>query len=128
MLNTFNTKVPTKFTCIVSIRYANTNITSASGQLGADRNSASIVDGAASGSAAATSNAAAAACYAVDEDTSSHLAKEELNLLAKLIGGNEADGGGGSKDTFKLNLFDICGGGPEKHGCVLSPCDFVIFY
>ena len=45
--------------------------------------------------------------------------KEELNLLAKLIGGNEGDNGGG-RDTFKLNLFDICGGGgggvTEKHG------------
>ena len=78
-----------------------------------DANSASGVD-------ATASAPSSASCYAVDEETSSQLAKEELNLLAKLIGGNEADSG---KDTFKLNLFDICGGGTEKHGYALRLVD-----
>ena len=38
-------------------------------------------------------------------DDSTKLAKEELNLLAKLIGGNP-EGVASGKDTFKLNLFD----------------------
>ena len=95
----------------------NTKVPSTGSQPNAD--SASGVNATAS----APSNAAS--CYAVDEETSSQLAKEELNLLAKLIGGNEADGGSG-KDTFKLNLFDICGsggGGTEKHGYALRLVD-----
>ena len=78
--------------------------------------SSSVPGGVDAATSAGAPSGAAAACYAVDDDASSQLAKEELNLLAKLIGGNEADGGG--KDTFKLNLFDICGGGggAEKHG------------
>lgn len=42
--------------------------------------------------------------YAIEQPSSKGtLAKEELNLLAKLIGGGSAEN---SKDTFKLNLFD----------------------
>ena len=90
-------------------RYANSKVPSASvdAQFGA-------------GSSSASPNAACAS-YAVDDAaTTSHLAKEELNLLAKLIGSTEAAaaaaGGGGGKDTFKLNLFDICRGAPDKKG------------
>ena len=99
--------------CHATFRYANTKMPSATTGGGADSSSAPGVDADAS---ACAPSSAAAACYAVDDDASSQLAKEELNLLAKLIGGNEADGGG--KDTFKLNLFDICGGGAgtERHG------------
>ena len=93
----------------------NTKVPSTSSQ--PDANSVSVVD------ATASAPSASASCYAVDEETSSHLAKEELNLLAKLIGGNEADSG---KDTFKLNLFDICGGGTEKHGYALRLVDDLI--
>ena len=99
-----------------TLRYANTKMPSATtGGGGADSSSVPGGVDAATSAGGAPSGAAVAACYAVDDDASSQLAKEELNLLAKLIGGNEADGGG--KDTFKLNLFDICGGGgTEKHG------------
>ena len=40
-----------------------------------------------------------------DAGDSGKLAKEELNLLAKLIGSNP-DGVTSGKDTFKLHLFD----------------------
>ena len=94
-----------KFHCS-SYRYANSKVppTSVDAQLGV-------------GSASPN---AACASYAVDDDSAtSHLAKEELNLLAKLIGSTEAAAaaaGGGGKDTFKLNLFDICRGAPDKKG------------
>ncbi len=66
---------------------------------------------AAGGAAAAASSSSS---YVVDpsrpasDESSSFLAKEELNLLAKLIGSSESSS---SRDTFKLNLFDV---GREK--------------
>ena len=107
-------RVPKIDTLHATLRYANTKMPSATTGNGGGADSSSVPGVDAATSAGAPSGAAAA-CYAVDDDASSRLAKEELNLLAKLIGGNEADGG---KDTFKLNLFDICGGGggTEKHG------------
>ena len=104
--------VPKIDTLHATLRYANTKMPSAT----TTADSSSVPGGVdAATSAGGAPSGAAGACYAVDDDASSQLAKEELNLLAKLIGGNEADGGG--KDTFKLNLFDICGGGggAEKH-------------
>ena len=93
-----------KFYC--SYRYANSKVppTSVDAQLGV-------------GSASASPNAACASYAVDDESATSHLAKEELNLLAKLIGSTEvAAAAGGGKDTFKLNLFDICRGAPDKKG------------
>ena len=94
-----------KFHC--PYRYANSKVpaTSVDTQLGV-------------GSASASPNAACASYAVDDESATSHLAKEELNLLAKLIGSTEAAAAaaGGGKDTFKLNLFDICRGAPDKKG------------
>jgi hypothetical protein len=60
--------------------------------------------------AKSSSDGNAAATYVLDpskpgsDESSSYLAKEELNLLAKLIGSSETSEK--SRDTFKLNLFD----------------------
>ena len=104
-------RVPKINTLHATLRYANTKMPSAT----TTADSSSVPSGVDAAASAGAPSGAAGACYAVDDDASSQLAKEELNLLAKLIGGSEADGG---KDTFKLNLFDICGGGggAEKHG------------
>ena len=79
-----------KFYC--SYRYANSKVppTSVDAQLGV-------------GSASASPNAACASYAVDDESATSHLAKEELNLLAKLIG-TETDAR--RRDTFRLNIFD----------------------